>query len=202
MTAQIGDSFIYGNKEYSLVAAQRMIRFHPEMYGIVPTEISTACYRGFYCTYKIKYKKLLLHNLTVKSENGIYPEINGIKPAKVPSEARIYEMLEREYSGPYQYEPLNIHTFYTGKILLGTGFIDKYYIHMGFQRAWAYEKLIEIEFKRGRVVGVTDYSNYAEVMRKKIEDNKEAFDKWERENPHKFVVDSFSLRYEDKVWWK
>lgn len=38
---------------------------------------------------------------------------------------------------------------YSGDIVIGTGFIDKYNIHMGYQQAYAYEKVYELIFEQG-----------------------------------------------------
>ena len=87
---------------------------------------------------------------------------------------------------------------YTGKLVLGNGFIWDYYIHMGFQRAWAYEKVIELIFEKGVLVNVIDHSEKVKEIRAEI--NAGVKDSRER-NTHTFVDKSFSMKLEDKAWW-
>ena len=54
---------------------------------------------------------------------------------------------------------VNLRMNYTGKILLGKDFIPEHYIHMGYQRANAYKKLIEVEFLEGQLIAVKDMSD-------------------------------------------
>lgn len=202
MTAQISDSFFYNKKEYRLVAISEEIKFKPEDYGITPEMISTACWRGFYCDYIIKDEMLYLNQFTVNSADGNYPEINGKMPVSV---AFYYdELSEAEkdtYDGPHQYKNLELPIAFTGKIILGDEFLWEYYIHMGFQRAWAYEKLIELEIEEGIVINVTDHSEKAKELRQKINTDKSEFDKQLRRNILGFVENSFSLELKDKTWW-
>lgn len=52
--------------------------------------------------------------------------------------------------------------------MLGEDFLWEYYIHMGFQNAWAYKELLELEMEKGRVVNVIDHSKMAEELRQRI----------------------------------
>ena len=70
-----------------------------------------------------------------------------------------------EYMGHRVYDDLNIGVNYTGKILLGDGYMPEYYIHAGFQRAWAYKELKEFIFEDGILVKVNDYSDIVEAIR-------------------------------------
>lgn len=193
MTAQIGDSFNFKGNNYSIVAISKPIKFDPSDYGLKPVACCTACWNGYWCDYDISKDGIFLRNLYVNTE-GEYPEINGIKAQGDSNNPRTLV-----FFGHHVYKDLNIPIDYTGKILVGDKFIHKYYIHMGYQRAWAYEILIELCFKKGKLVNEIDQSKKSEELREK-------FDRGEiKENSlisiKNFVKECFSLKYSDKVWW-
>lgn len=66
---------------------------------------------------------------------------------------------------------------YTGKILIGKGFINKYYIHMGYQRAWAYEVLEKLIFYKGKLIETVDHSEMAKKLRLELENKAEEIQK-------------------------
>jgi hypothetical protein len=193
MTAQVGDGFVYKGMRFSIVARTEPLSNHPMNYGIMPKWACTACWAGYYCGYVITDDALILDKLCVNSSNGEYPEINGRLPDvnKVTGEP-ILSM------GHHVYRDLGIKTDYTGKILLGKDFISKYYIHMGYQRPWAYETLVEFEFKDGRPVNITDVSDIARELRRQLEERRQNGDPTFR---YFSIGNSFSLDYEKKAWW-
>lgn len=201
MTAQVSDKFYYNDKEYTLVTISEKIKFHPKDYGIIPQMIHTACYRGFHCDYVIKNEILYLNNFTVNSANGNYPEINGKKPIPDSWFVEICKERGQDFTGPCEYKDLELPIEFTGRIVLGDGFIKKYYIHMGFQRAWAYEELIELEIEDGLVVNLINHSEKAKSFREAIEEDEVGFNKKLKENIPQFVEESFSLEMRDKAWW-
>ena len=102
--------------------------------------------------------------------------------------------------GHHFYKNINIFMEYTGKILIGKDFIREYYIHMGYQRAWAYEVLEELLFDNGKLVKTIDHSEMAKKLRKELEDKPEEIKKIS-DNIPLFVDESFSLEMKDKAWW-
>ena len=201
MTAQISDTFIYNDKEYSLVAISEEIKLKLEDYGITPSMISTACWRGYYCKYIIKDEMLYLDQLTVRSADGNYPKINGKLPIPDPFYLEIYKERRKGYDGPYEYSDLKIPVCFNGKMVLGKDFLREYYIHMGFQNAWAYKELLELEMEKGSVVNVIDHSKMAEELRQRINADKEKFYNDLKRNIPKFIGSTFSLGLEAKAWW-
>lgn len=193
MTAQVGDRFIYKGDDYSIVAISEPIQFNPLDYGIKPVACCTACWNGYWCDYHISAEGIILENLYINAEDDYYPEINNVSPQKDGKKSF-------EYMGHHLYRNLNIFMEYTGKILIGKGFINKYYIHMGYQRAWAYEVLEELVFDNGKLVRTVDHSEMAKKLRKEIE-NKAGEIKEESYNIPVFVEKSFSLEMKDKAWW-
>lgn len=73
-----------------------------------------------------------------------------------------------KYDGYHRYS-LNMEIPYTGKVLVGEGFLSKYYIHMGYQRPWAWEKLTEFLFLDEKLIEINDQSSIAAKIREKIQ---------------------------------
>lgn len=159
MTAQIGDHYTYDGNEYTVVTMSESIPFHPADYGIFPGYVCTACARGYWCHYTIKDDSIFLKDLYVNSAEDYYPAINGVLPNRVTE----YEY--EDYMGHRRYAGINLKIPYTGKILIGDGFLDEYYVHMGFQSFWAYKKLIELVFENGKLIESNDQSRIAAAVR-------------------------------------
>lgn len=188
MTAQIPDEYIVSRKPYSLIAMSNDIEFNPRDFGIEPVAMHSGCWRGYFCKYRINKKGLFLDELNINS-NAPLPTIDGIEP-------QIYSQYDNVCSG--RYKRLKRKIDYTGSIVLGTGFLDQYYIHMGFQRAWAYEKVIEVVFEKGNVVKIIDHSEKVNEIREAIDSGKDLVG---RSYISKFISDSFSLDAKVKAWW-
>lgn len=186
MTAQIGDRFTFKGEDYSIVSISKSINFSPYEYGLKPFGCCTACWAGYWCHYDISKDGIVLRNLYINSESG-YPKINDV------------DVSDTEYIGHRVYQNLNLPMNYTGKILVGNNFINKYYIHMGYQRAWAYETLVELVFENGKLVEEIDQSEVAKKLRESFDDEKFSIERML--NIPKFVKESFSLDFADKAWW-
>lgn len=224
MTAQISDEYIINGVSKSVVAMSEPMCFNPKDYGIIPHSRCTACWRGYWCEYEIQEESLVLKKLFINTENQEYPDFNGVPVSPIEYEqhwvltfsAADFENMdeddEDDDKGDYKLENVEAHfghrkyevemkMNYTGKIVLGDRFLDDYYIHMGFQRAWAYEELKEYEFKNGVLVNTVDHSEYAKGLREMIDRDPEGFDEMLHKNIPDFVEDSFSLDLESKAWW-
>lgn len=103
--------------------------------------------------------------------------------------------------GHREYKNINIPIDFTGKILLGNNFLSKYYIHMGFQRAYAYKELKEFVFEQGTLVETIDHSKMAKKIRQELEATCDDLSHPDGGNILKFVEDSFSTDYAVKAWW-
>lgn len=187
MTAQIGDTFRYEEQEYSIVAISNSIPFHPKDYGMEPEAVCTACWDGYWCDYKISDNGIFLQNLYINSKDGNYPEINGVKG-------------NNQYMGHHLYKNINLPIPYSGKIVVGKDFINKYYVHMGYQRAWGYETLLEFVYEDGKLTDIMDYSSVAAELREKSDDGVGGSLHGEGDKLN-FIEDSFSLDLKDKAWW-
>ncbi len=201
MTAQISDTFTYQGSDYSIVAlSSEQGLFDPEDYGLHPNAIETCCWAGFWCEFEIS-DALYLQRLAVHCGDGNYPDICGRSVSirsGVSSEQNIAAAYRFGDTGYRFYENIKLKIPYTGKILAGSGFIHQYYIHMGFQRAYAYRKLLEFEFEDGILIRTTDLSDQAGEYRKKIDDVR--IDEFEhRSDIPTFIRRSFSQSYDDKA---
>lgn len=208
MTAQIGDTYKYRNKKYTIVAMSAAMRFHPRDYGLEAHSSSTACWRGFWCEYVIEDDRLLLRDLNIYNHNDNYPRFYGVEvsPQEFWEDERIdkYGKVEKVRSPKRServYRDVNMPVPYTGKLLLGDGFLREYYIHMGYQHSWAYEKLIELVFEEGRLLECSDLSYIAEAQREALKGRIENIRYPDYGNIMMFIKESFSLDYADKAWW-
>ena len=193
MTAQISDAYIIDGKKYSIVALSKPIGVDPEDYGLEAHASCTACWRGYWCGYAVENEELIMKRLFLYNAEGKYQDFNGVQVSPASKDVDAY-FGHREYK-------TNMKMNYTGKIVLGADFIDKYYIHMGFQRAWAYEKLIELVFRDGKLIEKIDHSDYAKELRKLIDKDPDAFWKELHDDIPAFVDSSFSLDMKEKAWW-
>jgi hypothetical protein len=173
MTAQISDTFILDGNEYSLIGTRGWGLASPEQFGMKPEMLHTACYRGFFATYEVTKEALYLRELTLREKNGNYLPIDGIQPE----------------TGKYQatYRGLNVVVPFTGKIKVAKGFIDDLYIHMGFQKASAFETVLDLTLENGKVVRIHDRS-------KEMEWRRGAFkERYESGNRQEAIQEAFSL---------
>jgi hypothetical protein len=147
MTAQILDTFLFNGEQYSVINITGDL-VSPEQFGMTPVMLHTACWRGFYATYEFTENALYLKALTLREENENYVSIGGIKPTIEDGEATY----------------LNLHELiqFTGQVRLAKGFIEKYYIHMGYQEPIAFRTVLDLTLKDGMVVEIKDLSE--EVM--------------------------------------
>lgn len=199
MTAQIGDKFTFEGDSYSIVAMSKEIGINPMRYNIMPDSICTACWKGYWCEYDISKDGIILKNLFINSINGQYPDIKGVQVSPFNSE-------ENENMGHHVYKNLDIPVKYTGKIVVGKDFLFDYYIHMGYQRAWAYQILTEYDFKRGKLVKTIDHSESAAKIREYIDSKPKSGNRFiDAQNYEgsieEFVETSFSLDMKKKCWW-
>lgn len=207
MTAQIGDIYKHNNAEYTFVAASAPLSFAPKDYGLEPHMSSTGCYRGYWCEYEITDNGLSLEKLYLFNKDGNYPAFNG--KSIEPAEYKEYQYIKNgkklkdyfpKYFGHRLYSNVHLLIPYTGKLLLGKDFLQQYYIHMGYQRPFAYETLMEFVFEKGILLDTLDHSETARELRKAI-NPEDPFWKFGISSITQFVEDSFSLDYKTKAWW-
>ena len=159
--------------EYSLIGIAKGFLPSPEIFGMVPEMLHTACYRGYYCTYELTSEQLLLKELTLKEVEGNYLPIDGVEPV--------------DDDGAQTYKGLHHRVPFTGKLRLAKDFIEELYIHMGYQKASAFRTVLDCTFADGRVTCIHDRSD--EMEKKRGEFKK----KYGSSNCTDAVDDAFSL---------
>jgi len=183
MTAQIQNSISFDDKKYSIIALQNELDFEPTTYGIDVDTGCSMCWRGYYCIFGIEKEQLVLKNWHILSKSKDEPPI-------------IEKVQAVRKNGMWYYTEMNYQMQYSGGMVIGTGFIEKYYIHMGYQKVYAYETVIELIFENGKLVEKIDHSEMFENVRNTIDVQHRELKDHIFENIGKM----FSLRYEDKFY--
>mgnify|MGYP001212192032 CR=1 FL=1 len=197
MTAQINDTFRYGDADYSVAGISEGELFDPAILDLKPSMASTACWRGYQVLYSVLDRHLVvadLHvNLLEEEVHGysrkVGPLINGVLPIG-PDED--FDFFNNHYEG------INYHLEYTGGLLLADGFIEELYVHMGFHPAWKYQSVIELLFENGVLVDEFDRSERMADIREMISEPRA--DAGERQMPTEdeirvFVERAFDRKY-------
>ncbi len=169
MTAQIQDVFLYEGRPFSLAGISEGELFDVTSLGLRPSMASTACWRGYQAVFAIDEGRLVLHTLHVnllKSdraprtyEREVGPVIHGAAPTPATEK---YDFFNNHYEG------VKLPIEYTGGVLLADGFIRELYVHMGFHPAWKYERVIELIFDKGALVGEHDRSAKMSEIRERV----------------------------------
>ena len=173
MTAQIADRFLFNKEYYSLIGIKGGNLLSPKSFGMESDMMTTACYRGFHALYELTDKELILREFILNEKHGHYLPIGGMKPAVT------------ECCGTY--ENLNIIVDFTGKIRLAKDFLREFYIHMGYQKASAYETVYDITIEKGRVILIR---NRSEEMKNK---RGQFIEQFHSGNLRQSIEDAFSL---------
>ena len=184
MTGQVPDKLICRKNLYSIVGLRGEGLPSPFDFGLKPVSPHTANWRGFIMTYIVVEKHLNVHEMkvTLKDLKSKPPLINEVKPK-----------LEKKGLIHLTYSSLKLKTQLTGKILIAKDFIDSMYVHMGFQSPISFETVIELEFREGDLLSVTDLSEKMKEYRKRdISDGKIS----RSHDPISWIARTFSLDYD------
>lgn len=204
MTAQIDDTALFGNREYAVVGISghggSSELFDPSEHGLQPQPMSTACHRGFFCSYAIEEDRLVLRDLFIGL--AIDPEGTAAQRGSPLLFGKYPVYLAEEWC--YAYRDLNAPLSFTGGILLGAGFIESLYVHMGFQAPHAYRTVHGLMFERGLLVEQKDLSE--EMARIREEQTSADRDPWsmpprrpggqESNDAVQWIEDRFDREYE------
>jgi len=163
MTGQISDAFRFQDHDYAIVGiSDPNSWFKPSRLRIKPESPNTACWRGFAARFAILSAHLVLDELHVFLAGKDYapkkgPSIKGVKPMGRSGEN---DWFNNHYLGLAY--PLD----YTGSLLLGDGFIQGLYVHMGVQSSWKFNKVLELDFQEGVLIEEHDRSEQMAEIRK------------------------------------
>ena len=176
MTAQICDTvffkkynFLFSKKvEYQIIGETGGELCSPTHFSMIPAEWDTSCYRGFWCTYEINNETLYLSQMFIYEPNKNYLPINGKKPMTLEEFYQKNKNFEHSHgldSDLGIYDNISMIVPFTGKIRLANDFIWKYYVHMGYQKATAFKKVLDIAFKNGKILEIIDRSKEVKRIR-------------------------------------
>ncbi|TFF84334.1 hypothetical protein EU524_01190 [Candidatus Thorarchaeota archaeon] len=153
MTGQVSDEFRVEGNIYALVGVNGEGLYVPADFGMETFSSCTACWRGYVMQYDVKDDELLLVGMDLNTKNPV--SINGVEPVEAT-----------ESFMKYRYVDIGLKTNFTGTILLGADFMSERYVHMGFQSAESYRKVIELVVENGDVLEIRDLSEEMEERRK------------------------------------
>lgn len=164
MTAQINDSVVLEGTRYSLVGIEGDRLFEPAQVGLKTEMMSTACYRGFYCTYAIRASQLVLAELTFR--------VAHLKELALKSgREKVFGRSPKTKEGPFGglcIDDLSEPIHFSGGLLLGADFIQDLYVHMGFQAPYNYRNVWELLLEDGVVLEMHDRSEKIAEYRQTI----------------------------------
>jgi hypothetical protein len=209
MTAQISDVVVYLGKPHSVAGINGAGLFNPADHGISPVMISTACWRGFHCTYEVADGSLLLTRVNIglagedraAAERREGPKLFGKVPRRYTIRGRMTnvrtgEVRTRWESSDFLCEGLREVVPFSGGLLLGADFISELYVHMGFHPAWKYREVHELIFDAGRVVKEADRSAEMAEFREMVGGRRLGpSDPEDREGVERWIRQCFSRDY-------
>jgi hypothetical protein len=149
MTAQFPDIIRYQGEEYAIIGVKGGDLLTPKDFGMEVATWHTGCYRGYVATFECVKGELFLTELQIGGllEGSEWKTINGVQP----------------HSGVYR--NLNVETYFSGGILIASGFINALYVHMGFGKPYQFECVCELLFHEGTLVEEIDRSAEAAAWR-------------------------------------
>jgi hypothetical protein len=166
VTAQVADNVELDGQMYDVAGVRGGPLFDPAAHRIKPGMLSTACWRGYICWYSVMDSSLRLVRLVVGEESRMAGR-------KVSSSTTL---LGRSFaptrSWPahgWEVAGLDMLIPITGSLLVGQGFIQSTYVHMGFHPAWKFETVIELSFENGAVTAARDRSGEVAAFRQRLE---------------------------------
>jgi len=155
MTAQMTDTFLLEGKRYSLIGKRGNGLFEPSEHGIATTMMNTACWRGYIAMYSITDALRL---------DGVWLQMADPDP-----ERTLFGKKPVEYErGRAMYHDLAHVVEYSGGLLLGDGFIEELYVHMGFHPPHKWRVVHELVFEDGRLIEHHDRSAAMAVIRERM----------------------------------
>jgi hypothetical protein len=176
MTRQIDDTVIFEDENYVLVGSDPFVVFNPESHGITPRGVSTGCYRGFVCLYRVRDQVLYLERLGINSADGRYPSIKGRGAAKFKSARSTFFFPNYPFAfhgRVYPFQNFKLSFSGTLRIARGNAKTSVGTRDMGFRDGTEYEQVLDIDLDHGVMVAMRDLSKKIariRIQHKRIED--------------------------------
>lgn len=147
---QARDSVLWQEDKWFLWGWNGAPLFSPGEVGIMPRGWSTACYRGFRCTYRLHDNSLQLQELEVAVDEIPPPLLNGRAPTK-------YADGDYGPCGDSRYRDVQLPIDFTGGFLLCHQRAERP-SSIGPELAWRFEDVRELIFERGKLLKHHDRS--------------------------------------------
>lgn len=148
MGVQLPCTFLINDIGYDLIGMAGGNILDLDQFPMPPQDLDTACH----ATYEIVMDSLYLIGLTLKEENLHYLPVGRIRPSSG--------------SSPIMYQGLSMMVPFTGKMRLARDFISESNINMNYQKAIAFEKVLDLTLKDGQVM---EFKNRSLEMAQKRE---------------------------------
>jgi hypothetical protein len=212
MTAQISDVVVYRGKPHFIAGVNGEGLFDPAQQGVRPIPLSSACWRGYHCTYEITDGSLVLATVNIgfskedraAAKRGEGPTLFGQVPRRYtvrgvspnPTTGDVEGGGESWEFSDFRYEGLGEVMPFSGGLLLGDDFVRDLYVHMGFHPAWKFRTVHELLFERGTLVRETDRSTEMAEFRETLAGRPlEPVDPEDHAGIERCVEQCFSLKY-------
>jgi hypothetical protein len=177
MTGQVSDGFIYKSQIFCIAGVDGVTLFEPTQHGFSPQWGTTACWRGYCCTYKVIEETLYLKEFIIALS---LKEKLAVKHGRARSFLGVFPYLGDTPVGHPSaiYNELNHLVEFTGSLLVAKNFINSLYIHLGFQAAYKYEEVHELIFDSGYLMQSINRSEEMAEIRQKIIPQSKFYDQW------------------------
>ena len=156
MAVKIPCTFLVRGDQYELIAIAGSNILDLRQFPTPPDELQMARH----ATYEIILDALYLVSLTMKEEKVRYLPVGGVDRTGDPL--------------PHVYGGLSMVVPFSGKIRLARGFIDEPYINMSYQRALAFEMVLDIALKDGQVTAIKNRSYEMQQKRQVLKEYHES----------------------------
>jgi hypothetical protein len=159
VTQQQPDLVDYLGRVHAVTAVDGSDLFDPLRYGWTAPFLSTACWRGYLAKYAVVDGHLRLVEVEI-GPKADPPDLFGTPPSPAGPQAR--------YPNALVYTGLSAPVEFTGRMLVGRGYVSVGRLGVGYAPAWFFSTVHDLEFDDDRLVGATDVSDELAEVRDRL----------------------------------
>jgi hypothetical protein len=164
VTGQVSDHLRLGDRRWDVAAIDGDGLFDPADVGIESVAASSANWRGFVCGYAVVDDRFVLEDLWLSGLSTLH----GQQVTMLPQLLGVVPEPADDWGGDLRLRGVNLSVTFSGRLLVGNGFLDELYEHMGFHPAWKFEEVRELHVEQGRVTADVDRSQRLAEVREQI----------------------------------
>lgn len=161
MTIQISPHLQYQGIEYTAINVKSRLfddYFNPAQYGFSPSPLSSACWAGYTCFFKVETDILFLDTVTINEAKDFKPFLFNQPPE---TRKRFSDM-----EGKLIYRNLKKPIIFTGSIFIANDYISSHYIPRGYEASnLPYKTIIQLVFQHGILIKAIDHSETMQELR-------------------------------------